>query len=61
MSAFEIEEELPIKKYRPIYGVNINLFFPGCGMSQHKGYPTKKHENVLLLNGVTFFIKKVLV
>ena len=58
MADFEIEEELLKKKYRPLCGLHINLFFPGCGSDQYKSYSTQKHKNVLLLIGVTFILEK---
>jgi hypothetical protein len=38
MSNFEIEEELLKKKYHCIYGVNIYLFFPGCGLEPYNKF-----------------------
>ena len=51
MIAFEIKEKLLNKNYRYIRGVNVDLFFPGCGLSQHKKYPTQKYKNMLYLTG----------
>lgn len=34
---------------------NLADFFPEYGLAQNKGYPTKKHKNMLLLHGVTIF------
>jgi hypothetical protein len=58
MSDFEIEAELLKIKYRYNCRVNIDLFFPTCGLSQYKRYSTQKHKNVLLLSGITFFHRK---
>ncbi len=34
------------------------VFFPEYGLAQNRGYPTKKHKNMLLLHGVTIFHRK---
>jgi hypothetical protein len=41
---------------KKIYYLRLLSSFAGLG--QHKEYPTKKHKNVLLLSGVTFFHRK---
>jgi ribonuclease HII len=33
-------------------------FFPAYGFAKNKGYPTQKHKNMILLNGVTIFHRK---
>ncbi|MFH2108096.1 MAG: ribonuclease HII [Chrysiogenia bacterium] len=33
-------------------------FFPDFGLAQNKGYPTKKHKNMLLFKEVTIFHRK---
>ena len=46
------------KVFRDQLIVNFSKFFPGYNFEKNKGYPTKKHINMLLLQGETEFHRK---
>lgn len=46
------------KVFRDQFITKISAFFPYYDLEKNKGYPTKKHTNVVLLRGKTFFHRK---
>jgi len=46
------------KVFRDILLEKFADFFPEYGLAENKGYPTKKHKNVILFKGVTVFHRK---
>jgi len=46
------------KVFRDILIEKFSEFFPDYGLAENKGYPTKKHKNVILFKGVTVFHRK---
>lgn len=41
------------KVYRDEYMQTLDVMYPGYELSQHKGYPTSKHKEILAKNGVS--------
>ncbi|MGH1469332.1 MAG: ribonuclease HII, partial [Bdellovibrionales bacterium] len=41
------------KVYRDELMERVEEFYPGYGLSKHKGYPTKLHKEAILKLGVT--------
>jgi ribonuclease HII len=46
------------KVFRDQLIVCFSKFFPGYNFENNKGYPTKKHINMILLKGITEFHRK---